>query len=116
MPANEHLTNIIREALADLPDVEEKKMFSGICFMVDGKMCICVNKTELMCRVAPEVYEEALEKNGTRSMLHNGRTMKNYVFVSEDVLKTKNDFDYWINHALAFNKIAEPPKSKPKKK
>ena len=116
MPVNEHLTNIIREALADLPDVEEKKMFSGICFMVDGKMCICVNKTELMCRVAPEVYEEALEKNGTRSMLHNGRTMKNYVFVSDDVLKTKNDFDYWINHALAFNKIAEPPKSKPKKK
>lgn len=116
MPANERLLNVIREAFADLPDVEEKKMFSGVCFMVNGKMCICVNKNEMMCRVAPDIYEEALELNGTRSMVHNGRVMKNCVFVSEDVLKNRNDFDYWINNALAYNKIAEPSKSRAKKK
>lgn len=116
MPANERLANIIREAFADLPDVEEKKMFAGICFMVDGKMCIGVNKDEIMCRLAPDVYEEALELNGTRPMIHMGRPAKNFLYVSEDVLRTRKDFDYWIDNALAYNKIAEPSKSKAKKK
>ena len=116
MPSNERLANIIREAFADLPSVEEKRMFSGICFMVNGKMCICVNKDEIMCRVAADIFEQALELNGTRSMIHGGRVMKNCVFVSEDVLKTRKDFDYWINSALAFNQIAEPSKSRAKKK
>lgn len=116
MPANERLTNIIREAFIDLPDVEEKKMFGGLCFMINGKMCICVNKDEIMCRLAPEIYEEAIEMHGARSMMHNGRTMKNCVFVSEDVLNTRKDFDYWINSSLAFNKIAEPTKPRPGKK
>ena len=116
MSANERLANIIREAFANLPDVEEKRMFSGVCFMVDGKMCICVNKDEIMCRVAPDIFEQALEQNGTRMMIHGGRVMKNCVFVSAEVLKTRKDFDYWINHALAFNKIAQPSGSKAKKK
>ncbi len=111
MPANERLANIIREAFANLPDVEEKRMFSGICFMVEGKMCICVNKDEIMCRVAADIYEQALALNGTISMIHGGRVMKNCVFVSGEVLKTRKDFDYWINHALAFNKVARPSKT-----
>jgi len=113
MPYSERLTNIIREAFADLPDVEEKKMFRGVCFMVNGKMCICISGNELMCRVGPDIFEEALEKNGTHTMVNNGRTMKGFVFVSGDVLKTKSDFDYWINNSLSFNKFAKA--SKPKK-
>lgn len=116
MPVNERLANTIREAFADLPDVEEKRMFSGVCFMVNGKMCICINNKELMCRLAPDVYAAALEKDGTRTMVQNGRLMKNFVFVSEDVLQNRKDFDYWITHALAFNQIAEPSRSKAKKK
>lgn len=112
MPANEHLTNIIREALADLPNVEEKKMFRGVCFMVNDKMCICVSNDELLCRVGPDIYEEALEKNGTRAMIKNGKALKDFVFVSHDVLKTKTDFDYWINHCLAFNPFAKSSKKK----
>ena len=61
--------------------------------MWDGKMCICISANELMYRAAPEIFEEALEKNGTRTMVNKGRIMKGFVFVSEDVLKTKADFD-----------------------
>ena len=57
----------------------------------------------------PEIFEEALEKNGTRTMVNKGRIIKRFVFVSEDVLKTKADFDYWINNSLAFNKFAKHP-------
>ena len=115
MAYSERLTNIIREAFANLPNIEEKKMFRGVCFMVNGKMCICVSGDELMCRVGPDIYEEAIERNGTRAMIHNGKTMRDYVYISEDELRTTADFDYWINHSLAFNKFAKASKPKSKK-
>jgi len=85
-----------------------------MCFMVNGKMCICVNEDKIMCRIGPEEYETALEKPGTRPMVHNGKTMTGFVFVSADAIKAKKDFDYWVNASLAFNKDAKA--SKPKKK
>ncbi|NNE98877.1 MAG: RNA methyltransferase, partial [Pyrinomonadaceae bacterium] len=43
-------------------EFEEKKMMGGLCFMVDEKMCVGVNKDNLMLRIDPAIYEEALLK------------------------------------------------------
>src|SRR5438876_919811 len=102
MAFNEKLNDRIREALSGLPDVEEKFMFGGTCFMVNGKMCVGVVKDEMMCRIDPDVYDEAMQKNGCREMIFTGKPMKGYVFVSDDGMKTKKDFDYWINLSLTF--------------
>ena len=115
MPYSEKLANRTREALADAGELEEKKMFRGMCFMVNGKMCICVAENEIMCRVGPDKYEEALEKNGTRPMVHGGKTMRGFVFINEDAIKTKRDFSYWVELALAFNEDAKASKKKAKK-
>ena len=112
MPYSERLVNIIREALVDIPVVEEKKMFRGVCFMVNDKMCICISGNELLCRIGPEVYAEALEKAGTRAMIKNGKSIKDFVFVREDELKNQSDFDYWIDLSLAFNKYSKSSKKK----
>jgi len=50
MAYNEKLADRVREALAHLPEVEEKKMFRGVTFMVNGKMCVSVSGDEMMCR------------------------------------------------------------------
>lgn len=115
MAVNEKLINRIREALGDIKRVEEKKMFSGICFMVNGKMCVCVGKDEMMCRIGPDHLDEALEREGCRQMIHNGRIMKGFVFVNEEVIKSQKDFNYWIDLSLAFNKKAKASKPKLKK-
>jgi TfoX/Sxy family transcriptional regulator of competence genes len=111
MAYDEQLANRIREALLErgLTHVEEKKMFRGICFMVNGKMCVCASTDELMCRIGPE-YKEALELNGVRGMIRNGKALKDYVFVSPDIIKTKQQFDVWVNKAVAFNKFAKASK------
>lgn len=114
MAFNEKLSNRIREAVADIPKVEEKYMFGGVCYMVNGKMCIGVVKDEMMCRIDPAVYEEALEKPGCREMVFTGRPMKGYVFVSEEGIKTKKAFDYWIKLCLEFNSKAKAAKKKKK--
>lgn len=112
MPFNEKLNDRIREAMATVPTVEEKRMFGGICYMVDGKMCIGVATDEMMCRIGPDAYEQALERHGCREMDFTGKPMKGYVFVSEEGCKTKRDLDYWIGLCLAYNKQAKPTKKK----
>ncbi len=116
MAFNEKLADRIREHISEIPNVEEKFMFGGVCFMVNGKMCVGVVKEEMMCRIHPNLYEEALEKEGCRQMVFTGKPMKGYVFVNEDGMKTKKDFDYWIHLCLDFNKEAKPSKKKRNKK
>ena len=116
MAFNEKLNDRIREAIAHLPNVEEKYMFGGCCYMLNGKMCVGVVKDEMMCRIDPDVYEAALEKVGCRPMDFNHKPMKGYVFVSDEGMKTKKQFDYWISLCIEFNSKAKAAKKKKTKK
>lgn len=116
MTYSDKLVNRIREELVDLKDVEEKYMFGGVCFMVNGKMCVGVVKDEMMCRINPDMDEVVLEKNGCRPMDFTGKRMKGYVFVSDEGMKKKSEFQYWINLCLEFNVLAKASKKKSIKK
>ena len=112
MAYDEKLANRIRERLEDLPNIEEKEMMGGLTFMYNDKMCVGIIKDELMCRIDPELHEEAVEKTGCRTMDFTKRPMIGYVLVDETGLKTIKDFDYWIQLALDFNKKAKSSKKK----
>jgi TfoX/Sxy family transcriptional regulator of competence genes len=112
MAINEKLTNKLREALAHVPKLEEKKMFRGITFMVDDKMCITVGDDEIMCRIDPALHDEVIELPGCRTVIMKGREYKGYVYVQEDVLKTKKQLGYWVALSLDFNKHAKSSKKK----
>lgn len=115
MAYNEKLTNKLRAALVHLPKVEEKKMFRGVTFMVDDKMCISAGDNEIMCRIDPALHEASIAKNGCRSVIMKGREYKGYVYINEEGMKTKKEFDYWISLALEFNKKAKASRKKNKK-
>jgi TfoX/Sxy family transcriptional regulator of competence genes len=113
MAYNEKLANMTRELIAQThKNVEEKAMFGGLCFMVNDKMCLGVEKERLMVRLNPLKYEEAMEQEGCKPMDFTGRIMKGYVFVDADVLNTKKKLEYWVKLALEFNKIAKASKKK----
>jgi TfoX/Sxy family transcriptional regulator of competence genes len=115
MAYDEKLAARVRERIAETQQhVEEKKMFGGLCFMVNDKMCVGVEKERLMLRIDPEKCEEAMEKEGCRPMDFTGKPMKGYVFVDTDVVRTKKQLDYWIGLALDYNKIAKVSKKKKK--
>jgi len=115
MAFNEKIADRIREAIMDLPDVAEKYMFGGVCFMVNDKMCIGVVKDEMMCRIDPALEDTVLEKTGCRPMDFSGKSMKGFVYVSENAMKKKKDLEYWIGLCLEYNKIAKASKKKKKK-
>ncbi len=116
MSYNERLTNRLREALTSIPNVEEKRMFSGITFMVNGKMCISAGNDRIMCRIDPAIHEEVVERKGCHTVTMKGREYKGYVYVNEEGIKAKKDFDFWIRLALDFNKLAKASKSATKRK
>lgn len=112
MAYNVKLADRIRESIAHLSNVEEKQMFGGISFMVNGKMCVGVVKDEMMCRINPDMDETVLEMNGCRIMDFTGKKMKGYIFVNEDGIKAKKDFDYFVKLSLDFNEQAKASKKK----
>ena len=87
-------------------------MFGGSCYMVNGKMCVGGVKDEMMCRIGPDVYEESLLKPGCREMEFTGKPMTGYVFVSEEGMRSKKQFDHWIGLCLEFNHKAKASKKK----
>jgi TfoX/Sxy family transcriptional regulator of competence genes len=112
---NEKLATNVRELISlTHKNVEEKAMFGGLCFMVNEKMCVGVEKERLMVRLDPAKYEEAMEKEGCRPMDFTGRVMKGYVFVDADVLTTKGKLGYWVKLALEYNKVAKASKKRKK--
>jgi TfoX/Sxy family transcriptional regulator of competence genes len=65
MAYNEKLVVRIREIISlTHKNVEEKKMFAGLCFMVNDKMCVGVHENQIMVRLNPDLFDEVIEKDG----------------------------------------------------
>ncbi len=90
----------------------EKKMFGGMAFMVDEKMCVGIIKNELMVRIDPDFQDEAVKKIGCRPMDFTGRPMKGYVQVTPEGIDLDEDLAEWIQYALDFNPRAKSSKKK----
>ncbi len=114
MAYSEKLASRVREFIGETEkNIEEKKMFGGLCFMVNDKMCVGVREASLMIRIDPSIYEEALEEEGARPMEFTGRAMPGYVYVDEDPgLNSKKKMKHWLDRALAYNKIAKVSKKR----
>lgn len=113
MAYDEFLADRIRDALHERKvSFEERKMMGGLCYMVDDKMCIGVVKNNLMARIDPEVYDEALSRAGCKEMDFTGRPMKGFVFVEPQGTDMDEDLDYWLELCLDFNPRAKSSKKK----
>jgi TfoX/Sxy family transcriptional regulator of competence genes len=63
--------------------VEEKKMFGGLAFMVNDKMCINVGEGQLMCRFDPALTRQLSERRGFLPMIMKGKEYKGYCYVDQ---------------------------------
>lgn len=107
MAYDEKIADCIRESLVNETDVDPIKMFGGVCFMVNEKMCVGVIKNDMMCRIGPDAEIDTLEQTGCRPMDFAKRPMKGYVYIEYDGMKTKKSFDHWISLCLDFNAEAK---------
>jgi TfoX/Sxy family transcriptional regulator of competence genes len=103
VPINESLASRVRAALAPVGRVEEKRMFGGLAFMVDGKMCVTVREDRIMCRIDPDAHDEAITRTGCEPMIMRGKPLRGYVRVGEEALRRPAAFDRWMRMAIGYN-------------
>jgi TfoX/Sxy family transcriptional regulator of competence genes len=108
------LADRIREYLVQMPGlkVEEKEMFSGLAFMVNGKMCVNVSGENLMCRFDPALHDDVAERHGYEPMIMKGKELKGYCYVQPVGFSSRKDFEYWVNLCLQYNERAKSSKKK----
>ena len=93
---------------------ETKAMMGGLCFMVEGKMCVGATKDRLMVRLDPAVEAAALARPGCRPMDFTGRPMKGFVYVHPEGCESEAQLRHWLDLALDFNPRAKAsPKRRP---
>jgi TfoX/Sxy family transcriptional regulator of competence genes len=117
MPYDEALAEKVRRALAGVKGLHEKKMFGGIAFMVEGAMCIGVDKQDLIVRCEKSETDTLLKKRGVRAFdLSGGRPMNGWLLVGPQATSTARGFKEWIDFALEWTKKSGGPAAKPRAK
>ncbi|QQL49163.1 TfoX/Sxy family protein [Mucilaginibacter ginkgonis] len=109
MPYDQYLAERIRHLLSRTKNVTEREMMGGLCFMVDGKMCINVtSRGNVMQRCLPNQTEEVVKKHGASRFIMNGKPLnKGWLTLAPEAMDSDDDLQYWINIALAGNKEAK---------
>lgn len=81
MAYNQELADRISTEFSGRDDIVTKKMFGGVGFLLNGNMCVGVNKDNLVVRIAPEQTDAALAKPHARLFDITGRPMKGWIIV-----------------------------------
>lgn len=116
MAYDEYLEERIKDVLESRSIAyEDKKMFGGLCFLVDDKMCIGIIRDQLMARVGPDNEKELLGKPGAKPMDFTNRPMKGYLYVEPAAIDRDEELEFWVEQCLAYNPQAKSSKRKKKK-
>ena len=102
MAFSEALAERIRQALARQKNVEEKKMFGGVGFLLNGNMLVGVWKDSLIVRLGPDEGDEALLEPHVREFDITGRPMKGWVLVEPEGVEDDDQLKGWIQRAAKF--------------
>ncbi|MBV8563177.1 MAG: TfoX/Sxy family protein [Actinobacteria bacterium] len=104
MTFDERLAEQIRERLGSVANVEEKRIFGGIAFMVDGNMAVAASGNGgLLVRVDPVDGEALIASTHARPMEMRGRTMMGWLRVDP-----VDDLDAWVERGLAYVRTLPP--------
>ena len=102
MVFNEALAVRIRQQLARRKNVEEKKMFGGVGFLLNGNLLVGVWKDSLVVRLGSDEGEEALKEPHVKEFDITGRPMRNWVLVEPEGVEDDDQLSGWIQRAMKF--------------
>jgi TfoX/Sxy family transcriptional regulator of competence genes len=109
MAYDEDLANRIRELLASQRGVEEKRMFGGLAFLINGNMSVAVSgKGGLMVRVPPEETDKLLQRAHVTPMVMAGREARGWLRVDVDGVQTKRQLHSWVTRGVGYARDLPP--------
>lgn len=102
MAYDEGFAQIFRDDLAEIPGITEKKMFGGLCFMLNGNMLCGVHKDGVMYRIGKQNETAALAIEGAHPLGFTGRKMGGMVEVDEYAYQDEKKRAAWLDLALTY--------------
>ncbi|MCF2950048.1 TfoX/Sxy family protein [Paraglaciecola aquimarina] len=113
MAYDQGLAQRLTEHFEGNADVESKKMFGGLCFMVCEHMCVGIVGDTLMARVGPDNYQACLNQPYAKEMDFTGKAMKGMVYVTPEGLDSDEELAHWVGICESF--VRSLPPKVPKK-
>ncbi len=98
----------MREMLKDISDLQEKKMFGGVGFLIGGNMACGVNANDLIVRVGPERHQAALAQPHTRVFDFSGKPMSGWVVVDPAGGMSEDELRQWLLQGVDFARSLPP--------
>jgi TfoX/Sxy family transcriptional regulator of competence genes len=103
MAYDEDTAGRVRKLLSRHPDVTEKKMMGGLCFMVKGRMCCSVSgRGGLLVRVGADAQPSMLAEPYVEPTKMGKRMMAGFVRVAPEGYRTEAALKTWIKRGLDF--------------
>lgn len=100
MAFDEQLGDRIRAALETVADVEERRMFGGLAFMIGGHMACGIVGSDLMVRLGEQDTPAALAMPHVRPMDFTGRASRTMVFVDQDGISDDEKLAGWVRRGV----------------
>lgn len=105
MAYDAELADRVRELVSSQHGVEEKKMFGGLAFLINGNMSVVVSsKGGLMVRVPPGETERLLARDHVQPMIMAGRETQGWLRVSVDGVRTRRQLSPWVTRGVEYAK------------
>ena len=109
MAYDEHLANRLRELLAEVDGITEKKMFGGLAFLLHGNMAVSASgQGGLLARIDPADTEAALARPHASLMEMGGRTMAGWIRVAPEGVRTKRALAAWVKRGVTYVRTLPP--------
>ena len=101
MAFSEALDGRIGEIISRWDNILPRKMFGGVCYLLNGNIVCGVYKDYLILRLGEEEAVLALQNPRVREFDITGRPMKGWVMVDERACTGKK-LEAWLNKARTF--------------
>jgi TfoX/Sxy family transcriptional regulator of competence genes len=109
MPYDEALADRIRELIGAEKGVEEKRMFGGLAFLIDGNMSVAASgRGGLMVRVPPDETDKLLAREHVEPMVMAGRETRGWLRVSGEGVRTKRQLQSWVARSVHYARSLPP--------
>jgi TfoX/Sxy family transcriptional regulator of competence genes len=109
MAYDEDLANRIRELIGGERNLEEKRMFGGLAFLINGNMAVAASRQGgLIVRVPPEDTPKLLEGKHVSPMVMAGREARGWLRVADEGVKTKRQLQIWVSRGADYAKTLKP--------
>ena len=108
MAYDETLAERVRELLAAVDELDERKMFGGISFMLGGNYCCGVLNDDLVVRLGAGAHDQALSEPHVRDMDFTGRPMLGWVYVAPDGTTADGSLAAWVKRGVAYARSLPP--------